>query len=247
MAPTEVREIAFSIDGDERNVRVYLPAPEPTAKVPLVVFLHASGETPTTAVRDTAFDQLAGRAGFMVAFPPAEDGRWTAQVTPGLSDSPVDERYLGGLIDRLIDELPVDPERVFVAGFSIGAVMTDRLACRFADRIAAVAIVSGAPWTGAPCSPLRPVSVLIMHGTADSTFRYAAARRLNDQWLALDECPPPSAAQPVGEGASAVTASACDSGTTVEFVTVKNGWHTWFSAPDATALAWQFFIEHGRR
>ena len=245
--PTELREITFGVDGDERRVRVYLPDPVPTRKVPLVVFLHASGETPATAIRDTGFDQLAGRDGFIVAFPPAADGTWNAQVTPGLSDSAIDERYLGGLLDRLIEDLPVDGQRVYVTGFSMGAVMTDRLACRFADRIAAVAIVSGAPWTGGTCSPSQPVSVLIMHGTGDSTFRYATARRLGDAWLTLDGCPPPAAPQPIGNGATVVRATGCADGSAVTFVTVENGWHTWFSSPDATSLAWQFFTEHGRR
>ena len=143
---------------DRRRVRVFVPEPLPTEPTPLVLFLHASGETPSVAVRDTRFDSLAGRKGFIAAFPPA-DGAWAAQVTPGLSDSDVDERYLVALIDALVDQFPIDPGRIYVAGFSKGAVMAERMACQHADRIAAAAIVAGAPWIGQACAPSRPVSI----------------------------------------------------------------------------------------
>lgn len=232
---------------DRRRVRVFVPDPLPTEPMPLVLFLHASGETASVAVRDTRFDALAGREGFIAAFPPAADRAWAAQVTPGLSDSDVDERYLVALIDALADRFPIDPGRVYVAGFSKGAVMAERMACQHADRIAAAAIVAGAPWIGQACAPSRPVSILIIHGSGDSTLRYSGAEELADTWRDLDGCPPPASPAPLDPGVSVSTATDCDGGTSVSFVTVDDGWHTWFTTPDATELAWHFFVEHRRR
>jgi polyhydroxybutyrate depolymerase len=215
--------------------------------MPLVVFLHASSESPSVAVRDTRFDVLAGREGFVAAFPPSDGRGWAAQVTPGLSDSDVDERYLVGLIDALVDQFPVDPKRIYVAGFSKGAVMAERMACQHADRIAAAAIVAGAPWVGQTCMPSRPVSILLIHGTGDGTLRYAGAESLDSTWRGLDGCPPPGSPAPLDPGVSVSTATDCDDGTSVDFVTVEGGWHTWFTTPDATEMAWRFFAEHGRR
>jgi polyhydroxybutyrate depolymerase len=232
---------------DARQVRVFVPDPLPTKPVPLVLFLHASGETPAVAVRDTRFDALAGHEGFIAAFAPPAGRAWAAQVTPGLSDSDVDERYLIALIDALVDQLPVDPDRIYVAGFSLGAVMAGRMACQHADRIAAAAIVAGAPWVGQACAPSQPVSILIIHGTGDGTLRYSGAEQLAGTWRDLDSCPPPGSPVPLDPGVSVETATDCDEGTSVSFVTVDGGWHTWFTTPDATALAWRFFAEHGRR
>jgi polyhydroxybutyrate depolymerase len=75
----------------------------------------------------------------------------------------VDARWLTALLDHLLATEPIDPDRVFVAGFSIGAVMTDKVACQLADRVAAAVVVAGAPWVGADCAPKQPVSMLIIH------------------------------------------------------------------------------------
>jgi len=245
-AAVTLRELALTFDGDARRVRVYVPEPTPTRDVPLVIVLHAAGETPTSAIQDTRFDELAGREGFIVAFPPADGRAWEAQVVPQLPDSPVDERYLSALIDRLIEDLPVDASRVYVAGFSMGAVMAERMACRHADQIAAAAVVSGTPWVGGACRPSRPVSMLVMHGTVDSTFPFDLAKTLADDWRALDGCTTTAAARSIGDGATAVTSSDCSADTSVEFISVEGGWHTWFAAPDATAISWRFFTDHGR-
>ena len=129
----------------------------------------------------------------------------------------------------------------------MGAVMTDRLACSLSERIAAAAIVAGTPWAGADCKPARPVSILVMHGTADATFPYTAASALAARWRSVDSCPPPASPVPVGTRASLEASGGCADGTSVEFVSVDGGPHEWFETPDATALAWQFFKEHGRR
>ena len=245
-SPIEPTELVFTVAGDERRVRVFVPDPMPAGKRPLVLFLHAAGETPAIAIRDTRLEQLTITDGAIVAFPPADGRAWGAQVTPGLSDSETDEAFLRGLIDQLINIYPVDPDRVYVAGFSMGAVMAGRLACRLADRIAAAAVVSGTPWIG-DCMPSRPVSVLIVHGSGDSTFRHAAAESMAQAWRERDDCPPPSNPEAIGDGATRIGSDGCAGGTAVQFVSVENGWHTWFRKPDASALAWRFFVEHGRR
>ncbi len=243
---TKLEPVIASGD-DKRRVRVFVPDPLPSEPMPLVLFLHASGESTSVAVRDTRFDALAGEEGFVAVFPPAADRAWAAQVTPRLSDSDVDERYLVGLIDSLVDQYPVDPDRIYVAGFSKGAVMAERMACQHADRIAAAAIVAGAPWVGQACAPSRPVSILLIHGTGDSTLRYTGAETLAATWGDLDGCPSPGSSAPLGPGITVSTTTDCADGTTISFVTVDGGWHTWFTDPDATELAWRFFVEHGRR
>jgi polyhydroxybutyrate depolymerase len=242
MEPPAVRldEPVISVGDDERRIRVYVPDPMPAGEVPLLLFLHQFGGSASEAVRDTGFDRLAGEEGFIAAFPPAGGRGWAATVTEGLSDTDVDEVYLDGLLDELLASYSIDIDRVYVAGFSVGAVMAGRVACRLADRIAGAAIVSGNVWAG-PCEPSRPVPILIIHGTGDGTYSYDAAVRLADTWRELDGCTGTPAEEPVGTTAAAATSTDCAGGATVRFVTVDNGWHTWFRDPDATRLSWEFF------
>ncbi|HEV8403538.1 MAG TPA: PHB depolymerase family esterase [Candidatus Limnocylindrales bacterium] len=242
----ELREPVVTVDGDARRIKVYLPDPMPDGSVPLVVFLHPAGGSPSQAAADTHFDRLAGRDGFIVAFPPADHRTWDVVTRPGLIETDVDEGFLEGMIDQLTKDFPVDPSRIYVAGFSMGAVMTDRLTCSLADRIAAAAIVSGTPWAGHACTPAKPVSVLVMHGTADATFPFDAAEALAARWRTVDRCPPPASTVTVTDVASLTASIGCADGTSVGFISVEGGPHAWFEAPDATALAWQFFVDHGR-
>jgi polyhydroxybutyrate depolymerase len=236
----------FAFEGDERRVRLYRPDPLPGGKLPLLIFLHAFGETPAAAVAETGFDRLAGTEGFIAVFPPASGRGWAAAVTAGLSDDAVDARWLGALLDHLLAAEPIDPDRVFVAGFSIGAVMADRLACQLADRIAGAVVVAGTPWAGDDCAPTQPVSMLIMHGTADPTFPYDAAKDLAKRWRTIDQCEGTAPEATVGSSATRVAATGCAHGTGVDFVTVPNGVHMWFQDPDATALGWEFVTGHAR-
>ena len=245
-APIISEQPLFAFHGDERRIRIYRPDPSPSGKVPLLLFLHAVGESPAKAASDTGFDRLAGRERFIAVFPPASGRGWAASVTPGLPDDGVDARWLTALLDHLVATEPIDPDRVFVAGFSIGAVMTDKVACQLADRVAAAVVVAGAPWVGADCAPKQPVSMLIIHGTDDPTFPYSGAMALATQWRGLDHCRGMAPEAPVGSDAMRVSAIGCASDTAVDLVTVRDGVHMWFTDPDATTLAWEFLTDHGR-
>jgi len=245
-ATVKLDDPVFTFDGDARRVRIYRPYAMPSGHLPLLIFLHASGATPAAAAMETGFDRMAGREGFIAVFPPAANAAWEAQVTAGLSESPVDQVWLTKLLDHLIRTEPVDPKRVFVAGFSMGAVMTVRMACVASDRIAAVVVVGGAPWVGGACKPSTPVSMLFVHGTADATLRISGARQVADQWRSLDGCEPAPSPSPIGGNGSVQTNDRCRGRTVVEFVTVRAGSHAWFTEPDTTALAWDFLTEHAR-
>ena len=142
-AAVTLDDLLFAADGDERRVKVYVPDPPPTRRVPLVLYFHPAGGTPSSSVLETRFDDLAGRKGFIVAFPQSAGSYWDVAVTEGTTDSDIDERYVAALVDKLIADLPIDPDRVFVTGFSMGAVMADRVACRLTDRIKAASDLVG--------------------------------------------------------------------------------------------------------
>lgn len=85
-----------------------------------------------------------------------------------------DVAYLGGLIDDVAAAWPVDRARITVLGHSNGAFMAYRLACARADVVSAIAGLAGHATSAAvPCTPVHPVSVLHIQGTADAVVPYA--------------------------------------------------------------------------
>jgi poly(3-hydroxybutyrate) depolymerase len=60
------------------------------------------------------WDALSDRSGFVVVYPQGEGDRWNVSLDSRAVD---DVRFLSDLIDHLERQLPVDPRRVFVAGY----------------------------------------------------------------------------------------------------------------------------------
>jgi polyhydroxybutyrate depolymerase len=76
-----------------------------------------------------------------------------------------DVAFLAALIDDVRNRAGIDPRRVFVSGFSNGAAMAFRFAAERADRLAAVAPVSG--YCTVDPKPVRPVPTLYAVGSVD--------------------------------------------------------------------------------
>ncbi|HEX3334419.1 MAG TPA: hypothetical protein VHS57_08755 [Acidimicrobiales bacterium] len=82
-----------------------------------------------------------------------------------------DVAFINGVLSNVESTLCVDRNRVFVAGYSNGAIMASVLACVDADQIAAIAPVAGLV-SPSNCAPARPVPVVAFHGTADQFVSY---------------------------------------------------------------------------
>ena len=127
-------------------------------------------------------------------------------------DSDVDDSaYLAAVIAAVRKDYAVDDRRIFVLGHSNGGFMAYRLACDHADLIAGIVSLEGAMnEDSSACDPSEPVSVVEIHGTADTVIRYEGGR--NDD---ADPNAPayPSAAQSVLEWAKF---DGCDDRTAAE-------------------------------
>jgi polyhydroxybutyrate depolymerase len=85
-----------------------------------------------------------------------------------------DVAFARAVIARLEREDGVDPARIYAMGMSNGGFMAFRLALELDPPPAAVAAVSSSMAADSVCGPpRRPVSVLIVSGTADPVVPYA--------------------------------------------------------------------------
>jgi len=164
--------------GLERTYHIYVPLSyDKTKQMPLVIALHGGFGTGKAMEKLTlgGFNRLSEKEGFIVVYPDgiergwndgrgAEETRWRAH-----KENIDDVGFISALIDHLAKELNIDEKRVYVTGISNGALMSSRLACELTEKIAAIAPVAGtiAERMFPRCSPSKPISVLIIHGTDD--------------------------------------------------------------------------------
>jgi polyhydroxybutyrate depolymerase len=121
-----------------------------------------------------AFDLLADREGFAVAYPDGFEAHWNdcRKAGPYAANTlDIDDvGFFRALVERFAKEHGADRTRVFATGISNGGQMALRLALEAPDLVRAVAPVAASlpAERNLDCRPAgRPVSVLIMNGTAD--------------------------------------------------------------------------------
>lgn len=204
---------SIEIGGRERTFLVHVPnAKTPSAGMPVLIFLHGGGGNGRIVEQTSGFSELADREGFIAVYPDGT-GRlpnrftWDAANCCGYAyDQHIDDvGFISAMIDSLIAAFDVDPARVYVTGHSNGAMMTYRLGCELAGKIAAIAPDAGALNTES-CSPSHPLPVLIVHGEADQNVPVAGGQspgvgvpghddRIDqplsfavDTWVDIDNC-----------------------------------------------------------
>jgi polyhydroxybutyrate depolymerase len=185
-----------------------------------------------------------------------------------------DTGFLSAMIDRLIAERAVDPKLVFATGISNGGMMSYRLGCELAEKIAGIAPVAGA-LNAEPCQPAAPVSVIAIHGKADGHVRFEGGAPYTradlfprvdksfayarDFWVKQDACSGAPRVETNGR-ATSQTWSDCRNGTAVAFYSIEGEGHTWpggqmgYAGADrpgqdfsATETIWTFFKAHPKR
>jgi len=148
------------------KVRTYLryvpPGVSRTTPLPIVLDLHGLGSNMTQQEAVTQLEQLAAREHFIVLTPNGLDSRWnTVDQQPN-----GDVFFIERLLDTTMQAQCVDAARVYSTGYSDGGLMSSVLACQLANRITAIAVVSGLTH-GPACSPSRPVPVMVFWGKQD--------------------------------------------------------------------------------
>ena len=167
--------VRIEVDGLARTYLLHVP-PGPREKRPLVVLLHGRLGTGAGEARLSDFDPIADSVGALVAYPDGIRRSWA----DGRLGTPADKRgiddvgFFRALVADVAAREPVDSSRIYVAGMSNGAFMTERLACDASDLIAAAGVVAGtlSDSLAARCRPTRPVPVMLMNGTADPLVPY---------------------------------------------------------------------------
>lgn len=251
----------ISVGGSPRTYLVYVPAGhDPGVPTPVVFALHGLGMTAQQMVALTGFNLEADAGRFLTVYPQGRQARQHGRNKRVWYDT--DVAFISQVIDALAAEYAVDRHRVYASGLSDGGVLAYSLACRLADRVAAVAAVAATQNTAA-CAPSRPISVVHLHGTLDPAFPVEGLTRRGreisrpipdvvESWRRTDGCPGApevTLTYPNGTQVTTESSTGCAEDTEVTFHLIRGGGHIWFGVPvsgpnaalDASAVIWQFF------
>ena len=161
-------KVTTTSDGAERWYYLHVPPQHDGATpLPLVLDLHGYGEGAQVHLAMSGLGAFGDEQGFVTVTP---EGQGSVALWDIALDS-VDLDFVGNLLDEVERTACIDLARVDVTGLSNGAFLTSAIACRWSDRIAAVAPVAGLQAIEG-CDPSRPVPVIAFHGTADLYVSY---------------------------------------------------------------------------
>ena len=266
---------SLEVGGLTRNYEVFVPQTHEDTPLPLIIALHGRTGTGAGMAELTGFNQLAEREDVVVLYPDAANGEWNYTMgIPGYpADAPDDVAFLDVLVQKVAKTLSIDLKRLYVAGFSNGGFMAQRLACNAPGRYAAFASVAAAGFGGMAetCPGSRPLKFLFIHGTADSNVPWnGLTREFGGQavpllysvpqtlefWANYMGCSadlkstdlPPINKNPQTD-VRLLTFTGCPAGGHLALYAVAGGKHTWpgtgpeLSELEATAAIWRFFNE----
>jgi polyhydroxybutyrate depolymerase len=237
--------------GTERCYLLYTPQGfDASREIPVVVALHGLAGNPQGFRGMTGWERIADRETFLVAYPHGSSFPLRWNTSPAFRIEETDDvGFVADLVDDLAHFATVDENRVFVAGFSNGAAMADRIACTLADRVAAVGLVQGKGENDPSlCVPARPVPVIAFFGlddpiaSSDYPGWFFALMNLSPDpqyrvgvplatwvqgWVQRNGCDPRAQPLPRQGDATAVGYTECQDGADVHVYSIPGGGHTW--------------------
>lgn len=134
-------------DGYDRTYTVRLPDDyDETISYPVMIVLHGAGADGLNLQINTQMDELAAQYQYIAVFPDGIQRGWNFLDEDQMAQGELytdDVGFLEVLIDQLQADYNVDAGRIFLAGYSNGALLTIRAGCELAPRLSGIAIIAG--------------------------------------------------------------------------------------------------------
>ena len=167
----------FEWQGVQREYLIRTPQQNEKLTMPVMYFLHGWTDNIVRLDNEYHFQQYADVFGWTIIVPQALDEGSGTMWNAGLYASNTDDSgFLMALLDSLAEPYQLNLDSVFFTGFSMGGFMTHRMAIEHGDRIAACAPVSGLiTFSMSSHTPVAPVRMLHIHGTADPVVGYSGS------------------------------------------------------------------------
>lgn len=257
-----------------RTYRMVVPRLYSGKPLPMVIFLHGRGGDGRGFEIYCGMTRKAESAGFIVVYPDAlgSPAAWNAGFNRGRIESVDDVTFIKQLIKVVPQKIAVDPQRIYVGGYSSGGIMSYRLATELADTVAAFGIMAGTIGAVLPDGrinqipkPKQPASILHIHGKKDDVVpydgtesklvpsEYLSAPKSIQFWVKENGCNPTPQIEPSFTGKIIKEKyTGCSGGVDVTLYTLPegdHGWPAWANEQDkstltASDLMWEYFASH---
>ncbi|MBR5983710.1 MAG: hypothetical protein IK025_08345, partial [Bacteroidales bacterium] len=261
----------MEFEGTTRKYMEHIPA-TPNGSMPVLFLLHGLGDN-CNNFSQLGFEYLAPN--WIIITPEATNATisimgysmnagtaWAAGVggenisysginigNINLNENVNDEGFILAILDSLENNFNVDTDSVFIAGFSMGGFMSNKMAVKHADRITAVASVSGTLGHFQPFEPTGKINTMHIHGTSDEMISYAnadfnfngiaipvglGAEALVETWRDYNECSTEPAIYYYKDSKNdsltfeQYTYKNNETNNKTVFIKVNNGIHTWY-------------------
>ena len=267
-APSGVTTGILRHGGLQRSYRLFVPA-NASAPMPLLIGLHGGLGSGQQFAENSQFEREAQLKGFVAVFPDGVARTWNGGNCCGQAAArDIDDvGFLADLIEHIATTLPIDRERIFMAGHSNGGIMAFRFGCERPDLVRAVGSVAGSLEIPS-CPASSGTSLLAIHGDADQSHPldggqgprsiagvdFVSQERSLELWTAGMRCE----AEPEHSVAGAITSTNwtnCKDGARATLIIIADADHPWpggvggrpeaqgrtSAAIDATTTLWAFF------
>lgn len=135
---------------------------------PLPVLLHFHGWARTGAV-PVYHSRISGatrRRGVLLVAPTGENKTWRFR-----SEGSADVAFADAVLADVAARYPIDPERLYVSGYSYGGLMAWRYACESGDGVKAAMSISATLRLRAPCAEAAE-SFRVVYGLKDNVLPF---------------------------------------------------------------------------
>ena len=238
--------------------------------LPLVVLLHGYGATGALQESYMKFESVAEKNKFILVYPDGtvdSSGKQFWNATDACCDffsAVADDVYLLSILKEMESNYSIDAKRIYFVGHSNGGFMSYRMACKYPDRIAAIASLAGASYfKTTDCGAKSSVSVLQVHGTKDGTILYDGGQILGtsypgavasaSQWATFNQCTQNAVTRSTkfdlepnitGDETSVTAWTNCQNSSEVELWTMEGATHIPTLASTFATKIWEFFAAH---
>ncbi len=255
---------------DQGQNRTYFlhtpPTYNPNQPMPLVMAFHGSGEQGQQMAQQTALNQLADRAGFIVVYPDGINHKWN--VSGKSAENNI--AFVQHLITQLQQMRSIDAQRIYATGLSNGGIFVQQLACEAPGEFAAFATVAGSLPVRfkSICQRQTPVSLLMINGTGDPIVPWQGGTAPNvrvgrdlsippipdvvEFWRQHNACAaPPTIEKRPDNRVETTDYQNCQDGSEVKLIALQGAGHVWTGGGygtsayiDSTQTVWDFLQRH---
>ncbi|MEP2706081.1 MAG: alpha/beta fold hydrolase [Roseibium sp.] len=137
-----------------------------TSELPVMLFFHGWKRQGTQPINSERVGEATRRRGVLLVAPNGANRTWNFW-----SSGTADVYFAKNVLEDVAQKYPIDPNRVYVSGYSYGSAMAWRYACEYGDKVSALIAVAGSLRQVDNC-PQAPDEVRHVHGLKDTVMRF---------------------------------------------------------------------------